>query len=621
MPRSELERLRLLQRLNRTFHASLELSELLPRVILETVAALEAEVGSLWLLDDAGRQLTCHKAPFTPELEGFTIPLGAGIVGSVVATRRPEIVADTATDRRFLFQVDRQTGFVTRSVVCAPLLIGGRCLGAIQILNSRSPGSLFQREDLEFLESIAGDAAQALENARLFAGAQRAEDLATLLRLARELTATLNTQELLENLVHSAVALTAADRAAVALLPASGLPLRISASAGTPDSALADRVHAVAHVSEELYVPDLAAEDAPLVPATEACRCLLVLPLRDADGAVGVLSMESSREEAFSPRQRELAAILAQQATVAIRNALLYNQVPLLNVGGRLRDLLRSPLVRPGKGEIAHKAVWRWRIGLVALVLAVGLVPWDYRVGAKFQFRPATRLEVTAQTAGAVRQVLVREGQPVQIGEVLAVLEDRDAEREWTETAARRDLARQALQWAQAAGDLSQYRQQLTALRREEATLALLARRRAAARIRSPLAGIVLTPRLEERVGELLRLGMPFCQVGALDPLEAEIRVPEDRVPEVMPGQPVLLKLTALPGQRFRTRVTRVGAVAQTGPGGTYFPVVCAIANAGGRFLPGQEGWAKISLGQRPLAYVLLKRAWDWARLGWWRLW
>src|SRR5205814_421046 len=113
-------------------------------------------------------------------------------------------------------------------------------------------------------------------------------------------------------------------------------------------------------------------------------------------------------------------------------------------------------------------------------------------------------------------QVLVRESQRVQSGDVLAVLEDRDAEREWAEASARRDLARQAVQVAQAAGDLAGYRQELTTLRREEAMLALLEQRRAAARIRSPLAGVVLTPRVEERVGELLSRGAPFCQVGAL---------------------------------------------------------------------------------------------------------
>jgi multidrug efflux pump subunit AcrA (membrane-fusion protein) len=230
-------------------------------------------------------------------------------------------------------------------------------------------------------------------------------------------------------------------------------------------------------------------------------------------------------------------------------------------------------------------------------------------------------VEVTAQTPGTVRRVFVHEGQGVRPGEVLAVLEDPDVEREWTEATARRDLARQASQVAQAAGDPSVFRQQLTALRREEATLELLAGRRAAAAIRSPQAGVVLTPRLEERVGEVLSRGAPFCVVGALDPLEAEILVPEDRVMNVAHGQPVYLKPAALPGRRFRARVTRVGVAAQTHDGRAYFPVVCVIENSRGLFRPGQGGWAKISLGRRPLGYILVIRAWDQARLWWWRLW
>jgi multidrug efflux pump subunit AcrA (membrane-fusion protein) len=255
----------------------------------------------------------------------------------------------------------------------------------------------------------------------------------------------------------------------------------------------------------------------------------------------------------------------------------------------------------------------------VGLILA--LLPWNYRVGGRFQIRPAARADVTAQIPGTVSQVLVREGQSVQSGDVLAILEDREVEREWTEGTARRELAWQAVQLAQAAGDRAEYRRQLTAVRREEAKLPLLARHRSKTRLRSPLTGVVLTPRLEERVGELLSRGDAFCQVGAMNPLEVEIQVSEERVVEVALGQIALLKLSALPGQRFRARVTRISAVARSGPGGMYFPVVCGIANPDQRIRPGQEGWAKISVGRRPLGYVLLKRAWDRVRLWWWRLW
>jgi hypothetical protein len=236
----------------------------------------------------------------------------------------------------------------------------------------------------------------------------------------------------------------------------------------------------------------------PPVPAAEACRSLLALPLRDVDGALGILYLESAREEAFPGRARELAAILAGQATVAIRNALLYNQVPLLSLGGRLGSFWKA-----GKGRGAARRAFLW-LGAAAAVFATFLVPWDYRVGAEFILRPS-----------------LSAGSPAADG----------------------------------------------------------------------------------------------------TPLEAEILVPEDRILEVAPGQPVSLKISALPGSRFRSRVARVAPAAKPGPESPVFPVACALANPDGLLRPGQQGWAKITVGRRSLGYVLTRRAWDWVRLMWWRLW
>src|SRR2546428_6274581 len=115
MPEKELDRPRALQRLNRAA-SSRGLDDLLVLALRETTGVLEAEAASLWLLDDSG-QLCCRAAtgPVAGQIEGLVLPPGAGIAGAVAATRRPEIVTDPSADRRFLFQVDQQTGFVTRS--------------------------------------------------------------------------------------------------------------------------------------------------------------------------------------------------------------------------------------------------------------------------------------------------------------------------------------------------------------------------------------------------------------------------------------------------------------------------------------------------------------------------
>src|SRR5205085_1579333 len=136
----------------------LDSEHLLPQVLVDAVEGLSAEAGSLWLIDDTGEHLVCQSATggTADQLEGTTIPLGAGIVGAVAATRRAEIISDTCDDPRFLFQVDHQTGFTTRSMVCVPVICRGECLGALQVINPRSLAAVFQQEDLEALETIAG---------------------------------------------------------------------------------------------------------------------------------------------------------------------------------------------------------------------------------------------------------------------------------------------------------------------------------------------------------------------------------------------------------------------------------------------------------------------------------
>ena len=72
----------------------------------------------------------------------------------------------------------------------------------------------------------------------------------------------------------------------------------------------------------------------------------LYIPLKDDEGIVGILHFEASSADFATQRQRELAGILANQATVALRNARLYHQVPLADAIGALKigaDFLICP--------------------------------------------------------------------------------------------------------------------------------------------------------------------------------------------------------------------------------------------------------------------------------------
>jgi signal transduction histidine kinase len=100
-------------------------------------------------------------------LEGSKMPADRGIVGWVISHKEATLVEDAQKDERFFPAIDKQTNFVTRNILCAPLIVrGSHVVGAIQVLN-RIDGE-FDEEDLIFLSQFGHQAALALENARLY---------------------------------------------------------------------------------------------------------------------------------------------------------------------------------------------------------------------------------------------------------------------------------------------------------------------------------------------------------------------------------------------------------------------------------------------------------------------
>jgi diguanylate cyclase (GGDEF)-like protein len=99
-----------------------------------------------------------------PALAGSVIPLGQGIAGAVAASGEPVLIADAAGDARVDRNVDRSTGFETRSLITLPLECGGDVVGVLQIVNPEDP-TLFEDERLPVLQLIADFVAIALNNA------------------------------------------------------------------------------------------------------------------------------------------------------------------------------------------------------------------------------------------------------------------------------------------------------------------------------------------------------------------------------------------------------------------------------------------------------------------------
>ena len=144
----------------------LQLEVLIERIMEVTAELLNAERSTLFVHDAKSDELVSIYAAGI-ETREIRIPSSQGIAGAVFTSGRAENIADPYSDPRFSQEVDKRTGFVTQSILCAPIVnkSGGR-IGVAQVLNKRD--GAFTAKDEARLRAFAAQVAISLENARLF---------------------------------------------------------------------------------------------------------------------------------------------------------------------------------------------------------------------------------------------------------------------------------------------------------------------------------------------------------------------------------------------------------------------------------------------------------------------
>jgi phosphoserine phosphatase RsbU/P len=168
------------------FARSRDIEETL-RLGLERIgASVGAEAASLFLIDPEGGDLVCRACWGPTDVTGLKLPLGWGIVGRAISTNITQLVRDTRHDPDFAHHIDNDTGFVTRSILCAPLSVRDERLGAIELFNKRD-GTAFNTDDRRLLQTLAASAALALINARMAAAMAEQEALRRELALAADI--------------------------------------------------------------------------------------------------------------------------------------------------------------------------------------------------------------------------------------------------------------------------------------------------------------------------------------------------------------------------------------------------------------------------------------------------
>jgi GAF domain-containing protein/class 3 adenylate cyclase len=147
--------------------SSLELVEVLDHILEGIRRLIGADRGAVLLVNEQTKQIEFKAAspPGTMEkVRDVKIEFGQGVVGWAVANGKPVLVPDALDDARFFPDVDKRTKIETRSIICVPMIVRDKVVGAIEAIDERP--NQYSNDDLNLLSSIATSAAIAIQNAR-----------------------------------------------------------------------------------------------------------------------------------------------------------------------------------------------------------------------------------------------------------------------------------------------------------------------------------------------------------------------------------------------------------------------------------------------------------------------
>ena len=303
---------------------------------------------------------------------------------------------------------------------------------------------------------------------------------------------------------------------------------------------------------------------------------------------------------------------------------------------------LAEPLLRhwrqgdrglPSHGRDAAVGLWRritgpghlvWKAGSAAVLLALVLllaVPVDDRITAPTVIEGRVRQVVTAPFEGFIAQVLVRPGELVRAGQVLARLDDRDLLLEQARQRSERDQAQAKLRQAMAERDAPALALASAALRQAESQLALVDTKLARAALLAPMDGLVVTGDWAQQLGSPVETGKEMFEVASANGWRVVLHVADADIARVRPGQQGVLRLAGQPQAAHAFTLNRLSATASVQEGINGFRVEAAWVGAVPPLSPGMQGVGKVTVGQANLLTIWTRSSIDWLRMKLWAWW
>ena len=333
-----------LNTLTRQLTSTLELEPLLKNLLESAVSILNCEAGSLFLIDEQTDELVFRVTVgvVASNLVGQRLPAGSGVVGKAVTTREAVIVNEVQASPTWNARPDQQTGFVTRAILAVPMEVKDKVIGVIEVINKKD-GLPFTDDEQTLLTAFAGQAAVAIDNARLYTLTDqelsaRVEELSVMQRIDRELNASLEVERAMRITLEWAMRQSSAEAGFIGILQEKGV--RLMAQQGYGDSLAMYEKESLA-LDHPLLVEALASGQPQRIALSgdennksflTGARSQLVIPIRREAKVIGLFVLESTQPDQFAEQAQTFLSRLSDHAAIAISNAQLYGEVQQANI-------------------------------------------------------------------------------------------------------------------------------------------------------------------------------------------------------------------------------------------------------------------------------------------------
>ena len=332
----QLDQMQMLLNVSRQVASTETLDEMLRTIVDLTTEQTKSERGSIFLNDSQTGELYSRYAQGNIKRE-IRILNHRGIVGYAFTKGEGVIIHDAYADERFEQSIDKDTGFKTKSILCAPIRTArGEIIGVVQVLNKIE--GAYNDEDLKLLEAMTTQASITLQSAQNLERlrAERDQEMA-FLDVVSDITSEIDIDSLLAKVIREATSMLKADRGTLFINDEKNNELfsRVAMGASIGEIRLPNNVGiagAVFTSGKTINIP-YAYADLRFNPAFDKktgyfTRSILCVPVINKDGkTIGVTQVLNKKGGTFNAEDESRLKAFTAQVSIGLENAKLFEDV------------------------------------------------------------------------------------------------------------------------------------------------------------------------------------------------------------------------------------------------------------------------------------------------------